>query len=69
MNTNSTDAMRRVNQSGDDHALDALRYAVMSGIKVAKSLSQVKARQMMEQKNYDDVIDNLRAHPDYWLYQ
>jgi phage terminase large subunit-like protein len=52
---------------GDDHALDALRYGLMSGIKIAKSLTEVRRDQMLQEKVYESN-NPIYYRDDYWLY-
>jgi hypothetical protein len=38
---------------GDDHLMDNLRYLMMSGVKIAKSLSQVQAEKLLAEREYE----------------
>ncbi|MGH7744407.1 MAG: terminase large subunit domain-containing protein [Candidatus Dormibacteria bacterium] len=52
----------------NNHAMDALRYMVMSGLTRAKSLAQVKAHKLIENKDYQESLTALERRDDSWLY-
>lgn len=56
--------------AGADHLMDCLRYLVMTGRKIAKSLAAYQAEQVFEDdRSANEAYDMRRGVIDWWLYQ